>query len=486
MQRPASLEVTPLSDSLLAGDFPPASHAAWLTLVEKTLKGAEVESLDTAGPDGLIIHPLYEREKSPRRFTPAERAQSQPWDVRSRIRYPSKSSARGAVLDELAGGVTSVVLAVRRQGAEGIDIKSADDMAAVLDGVRFDVAPLALDAGFLGPAAAEWLSAAVKSSPSAPLALHLDPISAFASCGASDGPIENHIVSAAQMATRLNVIHPRASLFLASGAVVHEAGGGPAQELAFVLGAGLAYLKAAANAGLDRETAAAGIVLGLAVDADPMISIAKLRAARMLWARLAEACDVSPFVSVEARSSQRMLARTEPWTNMIRLTAACLAAAVGGADAIVLSAFTDAMGLPTPFARRTARNTQLVLMEEARLGAVADPVGGSGAFEALSNDIATSAWSRFNAIEASGGILAALRKGHIAKGVEEGLSTLKQTIVSGAARIVGITDFRADDVRPASVEPPQAGEGSAPDVRLAGPDSHCRPLTPVSLEDLAS
>ena len=206
----------------------------------------------------------------------------------------------------------------------------------------------------------------------------------------------------------------------------------------------------------------------------------------MLWACLAEACDVSPFVSVEARSSQRMLARTEPWTNMIRLTAACLAAAVGGADAIVLSAFTDAMGLPTPFARRTARNTQLVLMEEARLGAVADPVGGSGAFEALSNDIATSAWSRFNAIEASGGILAALRKGHIAKGVEEGLSTLKQTIVSGAARIVGITDFRADDVRPASVEPPQAGEGSAPDVRLAGPDSHCRPLTPVSLEDLAS
>ena len=77
-------------------------------------------------------------------------------------------------------------------------------------------------------------------------------------------------------ATRLNAIHPRASLFLASGAVVHEAGGGPAQELAFVLGAGLAYLKAAASAGLDRETAAAGIVLGLAVDADPMISIAKL------------------------------------------------------------------------------------------------------------------------------------------------------------------------------------------------------------------
>jgi methylmalonyl-CoA mutase len=486
MQRPASLEVTPLSESLLAGDFPPASHAEWLTLVEKTLKGAEVESLDTIGPDGLIIHPLYERDDSPRRFTPAERAQSQPWDVRSRIRYPSKGSARDAVLDELAGGAASVILAVRRQGAEGIDIKSADDMAAVLDGVLFDVAPLALDAGFLGPAAAEWLGAAVKDSPSAPLALHLDPVSAFALYGSSDGPIESHLVSAARVATRLNATHPRASLFLASGAVVHEAGGGPAQELAFVLGAGLAYLKAAVSAGLDRETAASCIVLGLTVDADPLISIAKLRAARMVWARLAEACDVSPFVAVEARSSQRMLARTEPWTNMIRLTAACLAAAVGGADAIVLSAFTDAMGLPTLFARRMARNTQLVLMEEARLGAVADPVGGSGAFASLSNDIARSAWSLLNAIEASGGILAALREGLVANRVQDGLSALKQTFDAGAAKIVGITDFRAEDVHPASVEPPRVSEGSPADARLPGPDSHCQPLTPVSLEDLAS
>jgi methylmalonyl-CoA mutase len=268
--------------------------------------------------------------------------------------------------------------------------------------------------------------------------------------------------------------------------VVHEAGGGPAQELAFVLAAGLAYLKAAVSAGLDGETAAARIVLGLTVDVDPLISIAKLRAARMVWMRLAEACDLPPSVSVEARSSQRMLARTEPWTNMIRLTAACLAAAVGGADAIVLSAFTDALGLPTPFARRMARNTQLVLMEEARLGVVSDPVGGSGAFEALSFHIARSAWSRFNAIEASGGILAALRDGLIATDVQDGVSALTGAIASGAVKIVGITDFRAEDVHPATVEAPQAAAGSPPEASLPGADSHCPPLTPVSLEDLAS
>ncbi|HEY1880184.1 MAG TPA: methylmalonyl-CoA mutase family protein [Caulobacteraceae bacterium] len=486
MQRPASPEVAPLSETLLATDFQPAAHAEWLALVEKTLKGVALESLDTTGPDGLIIHPLYERDDAPRRFTPPQRSQGQPWDIRTRIRYPSKSSARDAALDELAGGAASVILAVRQKGADGIDIRSADDMAAVLEGILFDVAPLALDAGLLGPSAAEWLSAAVKDSPSAPLALHLDPIGAFARSGSSDGPIESHLGSAARIATTLNATHPRASLFLASGAVVHEAGGGPAQELAFVLATALAYLKAAVSAGLDGETAAARIVLGLSVDVDPLISISKLRAARMVWMRFAEACDLPPSVSVEARSSQRMLARTEPWTNMIRLTAACLAAAVGGADAIVLSAFTDAVGLPTPFARRMARNTQLVLMEEARLGVVSDPVGGSGAFEALSTHIARSAWSRFNAIEASGGILAALRDGLIADDVQDGVSALKEAIASGAAKIVGITDFRAEVVHPATVEAPQAAAGSPPDAKLPGPDSHCPPLTPVSLEDLAS
>lgn len=486
MQRPALIEVTPLSETLLAGDFQPASRAEWLTLVEKTLKGAKIESLDTKGPDGLTIHPLYERDAAPRRFTPAQRPKAQPWDIRTRLRYSSKGSAHDAALDELAGGAASVILAVRQRGAYGIDIKSADDMAAVLDGVLFDVAPVALDAGFLGPTAAEWLSTAVKHSPSAPLALHLDPINAFARSGSSDGPIDGHIASAARVATQLNAAHPRASLFLASGAVVHEAGGGPAQELAFVLATGLAYLKAAVSAGLDRETAAARIVLGLIVDADPLISIAKLRAARMVWTRLAAASEIDPLVSVEARSSERMLTRAEPWTNMIRLSAACLAAAVGGADTIVLSAFTDALGLPTPFARRMARNTQLVLMEEARLGAVADPVGGSGAFEALSHDIARSAWKRFNAIEASGGVVAALSEGLIAREVQECLSAFQQAISSGAAKIVGVTDFRAGDVHPAAVAVAPPATGSPPDTRLPGPDSHCPPLTQVRLEELAS
>ncbi len=254
-----------------------------------------------------------------------------------------------------------------------------------------------------------------KASPAAPLAFHLDPLGAFAGAGASPGPIESHLIAAANTAARLSTTHPGASLFLASGVVVHEAGGTAAEELAFALAAALGYAKALVRAGLSMEAALGGIVLGLTTDVDPLLSIAKLRAARILWTRFTQACGAPRPATIEARSSGRMLTRADPWTNLVRLTAAAFAAAVGGADAIVLGAFTDALGAPAPFAERLARNTQLILMEEGHVGAAIDPAGGAGAFEALTIDLARVAWEQFTVIEAAGGVVAALREGLIAR-----------------------------------------------------------------------
>jgi methylmalonyl-CoA mutase len=469
----------------LADEFEPASRGDWQALVEKSLKGADLASLDSATPDGLVFHPLYASDASPRRFVPAPRSGDQPWDIRAPIRHPSTTAARDAALEALAGGAQSVLLALRHGEVGGIEADSAEALATVLEGTAIDTAPVALDAGVLGPRAADWLSQAVKGSPSAPLALHLDPFSAFARSGMSPGPFESHLISAATTSARLSISHPRASLFLASGAVIHESGGGAARELAFALAAGLAYLKAQVRAGMDLSAAAGRMVIGLAVDADPLVSIAKIRAARLAWTRLLGACGAAAPVVIEVRSSSRMLTRSEPWTNMVRLTSACLAGAIGGADAIVLAAFTDALGLPTSFARRMARNTQLVLMEEARLGAVADPVAGSGAFEALTGDIARTAWRAFNEIEAAGGLSKALCEGLVAAGVEADLDGLRKAIISGDARIVGVTDFKSEEIRPALFEAPPATSGVALDARLPGPDSHCPPLTAIRLEDLA-
>jgi methylmalonyl-CoA mutase len=468
-----------------AEGFAPADLADWRALVGNTLKGATVESLVSEGPDGLAIEPLYEASREPRGFAPPPRGGGRSWDIRAPVRHGSPTSAREAVLEDLAGGAGSVLLTLDPGAGEGAAIGSAEALAAALEGVLIDVAPIAMDAGFLGPQAARWLSAAAKGSPAAPLALHLDPLSAFARAGASPGPVEAHLAAAAKVAVELAPVHPRASLALASGTVVHEAGGSPAEELAFALASALAHAKALTNAGLSMDAALGGIVIGLSADSDPMLSIAKLRAARIIWTRFAGALGSSAPAVIEARSSRRMLTAADPWTNMVRLAAAAFAAAVGGADAIVLGAFTDALGPPTAFARRAARNIQLILMEEGHLGAVADPVAGSGAFENISGDVAAAAWRRFNAIEAAGGLAAALIDGMIADEVAASRAQLEAGFAGGALRLIGVTDFPAEPSRPVTIDTGEGPAHAVPDARLPGPDSRCPALTPILVEGLA-
>jgi methylmalonyl-CoA mutase len=189
--------------------------------------------------------------------------------------------------------------------------------------------------------------------------------------------------------------------------------------------------------------------------------------------------------TIEARSSGRMLTGADPWTNMIRLTAAAFAAATGGADAIVLGAFTDALGPPTAFARRQSRNIQLVLAEEANVGRVVDPAGGSGYLETLADGLARAAWERFQAIERAGGAVRALEGGLVAEMVAETREELRARLGRKQARLLGVTDFPASEGRDAAVETARPAPVDAPDVRLPGPDSACSALTPIRLEDLA-
>jgi methylmalonyl-CoA mutase len=227
------------------------------------------------------------------------------------------------------------------------------------------------------------------------------------------------------------------------------------------------------------------IVLGLSVDADPFLGVAKLRAARRIWARLAGACGVQGAARIEARASGRMLTRADPWTNMIRLTAAAFAGAIGGADAVVLGAFTDAAGAPTAFARRQSRNIQLVLREEAHLGRVIDPAAGSGYVEALTDELARAGWARFQAIEAAGGVVRALETGLVAEDAARTRVELTARLRRREAKLVGVTDFAAADLATADVATPAPRAAEAPSPRLPGPDGRCVALQRVRLEDLA-
>src|SRR5262249_23123456 len=144
------------------------------------------------------------------------------------------------------------------------------------------------------------------------------------------------------------------------------------------------------------------------------LTVAKFRALRLLWARVEEACGLAPKpVFVAAETAWRMLTRHDPYVNMLRATIATFSAGLGGANAITLPPHTLALALPDAFARRVARNTQLILLEESNLAKVSDPAAGSGGLEALTRQLCAAAWSLFQEIEKAGGILAALQQGLI-------------------------------------------------------------------------
>ena len=449
--------------------FPTPSPADWRVLAEKALKDRPLESLVHLDPDGLAIRPLYaaatggQPVSAPR---PSD-AEGRAWDVRTLVEGDDAPAVNAAVLADLEGGAASVLL-------RGAVLCDSEPLSRALEGVALELAPVGLDAGLDGPDAANALAVAAKGSPRAKLMFHMDPLSAFAEAGAAPRAIDEHLMLAANTAARHAGAYPEASFFMAGGRVVHEAGGSIAQELGFAAANAVALVRAAIAAGMTAEAALKGTVLGLSLDQEYFDGLAKIRALRLIWRTLSRAFGVETPALIEARSSRRMLAARDPWPNLLRLTAAGYAGAVGGADAVVLDGLSRANGRSDAFARRQARNTQAVLMEEAHLGRVDDPAAGSWFLDARTRDLAEAGWAEFQRIEGEGGLVIALRTGDIQDRVAAARAEREAALASGAAQLVGVTKFVDPDPRPAPFEtepgrPPQAG-GDA-----------CDPLTPIRL-----
>jgi methylmalonyl-CoA mutase len=230
--------------------------------------------------------------------------------------------------------------------------------------------------------------------------------------------------------------------FVADGRPIHNAGGAEAQELGFVLAVATAYLRALEGCGIGLEQARAMVCFRLATDADQLLSIAKLRALRRLWGRIEEACGLTAApVFISAETAWRMMTKHAPYVNMLRSTIAVFAAALGGADAVTVLPFTLARGLPDRFARRTARNAQLVLLAESNLAKVADAAAGSGVIEDLTDQLGAAAWALFQEIERAGGAAAALEQGLIQTKVAQVRSARQAALARRADMLTGTSDF---------------------------------------------
>ncbi len=443
----------------LAAGFEPASYDIWRGLVEKALHGAEFDKrLVSRTAGGLTIKPLYTRadalpgaeNAAPGAF-PFTRGTGAPadrfgWQIHQRVVAADAAAANELILEELEGGAAGIVLQVAAPGQPGVAIANAADMAAVLKGVHLDFAPMQLDGGIEALSTARQFLQALemaKAKPgSAVSRLNVDPLGALARFGTAGAPIETALAETVKLAGEARTRGASLTAILVDATIPHEAGASEAQELAFLAAALVAYLRAFASAGAAPADALATIAFALAADTDFFLTAAKVRAARTIIARIAEACGASPAdMHVTATTSVRMMAKRDPWTNMLRTTAACAGAAFGGADAITVLPYTWALGVPDRFARRIARNTQLVLQEESSLGRVIDPAGGSWYVESLTDDLARKAWGLFQDIERRGGIVPALTSGALQADIAAVAEARLKAVATGRLELTGISVF---------------------------------------------
>jgi methylmalonyl-CoA mutase len=481
----------------LAGGFEPANYDTWRKLVEKALQGADFDrKLVTRTADGLHINPLYTRADAlpsaqaavPGALPFIRGTRREPsghgWQIHQRVVAPDASTANEVVLDELEGGASGVVLQIAAPGQMGIAVDGAKDMAAALAGVYLDYAPVQLLAGINATQVARHFLAALKLLKAKPgeasAFLNVDPIGSLARFGTGGAPIKTALAEVAKVAAEARGSGANVVTVLVDATIPHEAGASEAQELAYLAATLAAYLRAFEAAGVAPADALPHMAFALSVDTDLFLGAAKLRAARMLIARIADACGASAAgMHLTAVTSARMMAKRDPWTNMLRTTAACAAGAFGGADAITVLPFTWALGAPDRFARRIARNMQLVLQEESSLGRVADPVGGSWYVEKLTAELAAKAWALFQDIEAKGGIIAALSSGALQDDIARVAATRAKAIATGRLELTGVSAFPLlgdDGVKVAPLPAPLPLSAKAEEVRPLAPHSVAEPF----------
>ena len=410
----------------LASEFPEATREQWEALAAGVQPSATY--------DGIVRLPLYTADDvtSPhaRFFRRVAR-----WDVRARHTVADAAAIR----DDLEHGVTSLWLAG----------SAVDALPEVPGEVR-----VTLDAG------AEFLATAQRF-PRLRGNFGADPLGVLARTGVDLG-----LDGAVELARRGS---PDVRAIVVDALPYHEAGGSDAQELGAAVATGVAYLRALTDSGLTVDDALAQLEFRFAATVDQFLTIAKFRAARRIWAWVAEVSGGGNGVQRQhAVTSPAMMTRRDPYVNMVRTTVAGFSAGVGGADAVTVLPFDSAIGEPDALGRRIARNTQSILLDESFVAGVFDPAGESWYVERLTDELARAAWSWFTEIERAGGIRSALDSGLIAERLAETWRSRKENLASGAEKITGVTVFPNPDeqplVRPAAPPPPGGG---LPRVRYA-------------------
>ncbi|MGD9635441.1 MAG: methylmalonyl-CoA mutase family protein [Pirellulales bacterium] len=505
----------------IGGDFPAASYADWRSLVEADLAGVPFEKkLVTQTYEGIDIQPVYTRQDFDAAHDPfgfpglpmfVRGAQSlgqvlTGTDLRQQYAEPEPTAANRAIREDLAGGVTSVELQLDAAAAQGFD--PGDEKAAALAGQGgvmaycvddLDAALANVDLASVGVAlvsGAAFVPAAAMFTElwrrrDVPLdqahgAFNADPLTVLAREGKLPMSAEQALTALGDLAAWTSENLPRVTAVAVDTSAYHHAGATSAQDLAIALASATAYLRAMTAAGLSVDAAARQILFRISLGAHHFLAIAKLRAARRLWARVVEAAggsDAAAAMQIHARVSDRVLTARDPYVNILRNTVGVFAAILGGAQVVTSVPLDQVVGPADNFTRRVARNTLLILEQEAQLHRVIDPAGGSWFLDRITTDLATEAWKIFQEIERRGGMLAVLESGWIASEIEAAFAPRAKDIARRKEGITGVSEF------PNVAEEPIARK--APDVaalRRAAIERTAKKATsvPASIDNFAA
>ena len=425
-----------MTDLPLAASFAPASYEDWVKKAELALKGASLDKLTKPSRDGIPIRPLYARSETP---AIAARAGGLAWQLVQRVDAADPVMANGFALEDLQGGANALALTFAgAHSARGFGLRDAQ--AATLDLALKDVSVHAIALRFEpGP---QW-----RDVPAAMLKLaemrSLSPAQLDVNFGLDPFCEGAGLAEAAKLLRAADFGGP---LVNADGRVFHDAGATEAEELGFALHRGLQYLRA-----LDGDAAA--ISFTLSASPDMFLTLAKFRAVRLLWARVCQAAGLPMQpVALHGETSFRHLTRTDPHVNLLRAVAGVFGAGLGGADSVSVLPFTAASGLADSFARRMARNAQVMLVEESHLHRVGDPAAGSGYISSLTDQLAEKAWGIMQQAARGADISAAIAKSHEAQ---------MARVAQRAWPITGTSEF--PNVKEILAAAPQAG------TRLSAP-----------------
>lgn len=482
-----------MKDLHWTGNFPDVSIDEWKTAASAALSDSDPSSLTSDTYETIPIEPLYHPAQamqlarlsgnvgaSP--FIRGERHKTgaPPWTVIQLLNQLDIAEANRQLLDDVKNGTGGVWLQFggnHTYGGAFLGARKLRALETVFADAPIDRIELYLSGGVDGIAAAAILTALIEKGGTPPARIKgsacLDPLSYVAASGYAPALRRCLLSDAVDVASYFREAGYGWTPFLVSGRTWHQAGGSAREELGIALAAAVFYWRGLIDAGWPLDEAASAISFSLTADADLFMTLAKMRAMRALWARVTEAADLKPKrARIVCEMSYRMTTERDPYVNMLRATAAAFAAGAGGADAVLLLPFNSCYATPDAFARRMARNAQLILQEEAALGRVADPAGGSYYVESLTHELARKSWDFFREIEGHGGALAALDSGFINRVLADCTFRRNRNVAHSRDKLTGVSSYPNLDEQTVYTRP----EDFAIDINAMDEDS---PVAPV-------